>query len=307
MRIVPIAFCFDNNLVAPACVALSSLMMSANADTFYDIFILHSHKQQLKHKELDKLQDYYKNCRIQYRTVGSAFDESFEIRGITTPAYYRLLIPELILEYDKILYSDVDVIFRSDLAKFYDIEIDDNYFAAVEVCTVLRPEIYNYAKNVLKIDVDKGYYYSGNLVINSKQIRSDQIIEKFKTLAGNNYLFQDLDIMNIVCNGRIKSLTPAFCLTNYFYELIITQREKVENLYSKEVISEILSHGIVHYNGAKPWKDWCYNMDIWWKCYRESIFFNEDFSYDFYKRKIGEIDSWSFLKRVKHLLRYFKK
>lgn len=306
MRVVPIVFCFDNNLIFPACVCLSSLMMNAHENTYYDIFILHSQKQTLEHSLLDKLPEIYKNCRIQYRAVDNTFNKSFEIRGITTPAYYRLLIPEIIPEYDKILYSDVDVIFRSDLSPYYEMDLGDNYFAAVEVCTPLRPQIYDYAKNVININVDHGYYYSGNLVINSQKIRDDHITEKFKEHTRKNYLFQDLDIINIVCNGRIKPLSPIFCLTNYFYELIVTRRAEVETLYTKEEIQMILSKGIVHYNGAKPWKAWCYNMDIWWSYYRQSIFYNEEFVYNFYKGKIYEIESWTLIKRLKHLFRYFK-
>ena len=119
MNKIPIAFAFDNNLVFPACVCLSSLMMHAKEDTFYDIFILHSEHEQLNCEELDKLPNYYSNCSVTYRTVGNVFDEAFEIRGITTAAYYRLLIPELIPEYDKVIYSDVDVIFRMDLSELY--------------------------------------------------------------------------------------------------------------------------------------------------------------------------------------------
>lgn len=50
MNIVPIVFAFDNNLILPACVCISSLMMNANEDTFYDIFILHSAHIKLKKK-----------------------------------------------------------------------------------------------------------------------------------------------------------------------------------------------------------------------------------------------------------------
>lgn len=110
MNTVPIVFAFDNNLILPACVCISSLMMHAREDTFYDIFILHAQKEQLERAELDRIPGFYPNCRIRYRSVGDTFDGAFEIRGITTPAYYRLLIPELIPEYDKVIYSDVDVI-----------------------------------------------------------------------------------------------------------------------------------------------------------------------------------------------------
>ena len=119
MNTVPIVFAFDNNLVFPACVCLSSLMMSAKETTFYDIFILYPSSDEFERKDIDKVQEFYPNCRIQYIAVDDTFAEAFEIRGITTPAYYRLLIPELIPQYDKILYSDVDVIFRSDLYDIY--------------------------------------------------------------------------------------------------------------------------------------------------------------------------------------------
>ena len=305
MNVIPIAFAFDSNLVFPACVCMSSLLMNAKADTFYDIYILYSINERLETAELDRLTKYYKNCSITYRTVDRTFDDSYEIRGITTPAYYRLLIPELIPEYDKILYSDVDVIFRSDLSHFYGENIDEYYFAGVDVGLPWRPEILEYARDIIKIDVSKGYYYSGNLLINSKRIREDGIMLRFKELASRNFKFQDLDIINIACNGYIKPFNPEFCLTNYFYELCNTKREQVAKVYPDEIISHILRTGIVHYNGAKPWKGWCFNQDIWWDYFRRSIYFTEKYCYEFYNDRIREVDNWSFVKRLKHLFRFF--
>lgn len=131
MTTIPIVFAFDNRLTIPAGVAITSLLMNAHEDTFYDIFILHSEKESLDKEILAKVSEKFSNCRITYRTVGNIFDNAFEIRDITTPAYYRLLIPQLVLEYDKVLYSDVDVIFRSDLTGFYKTDIDEFYFGGV--------------------------------------------------------------------------------------------------------------------------------------------------------------------------------
>ena len=55
MNVVPIVFAFDNNLILPACVCISSLMMNAKEDTFYDIFILHSIHVVLKKEVLRDL------------------------------------------------------------------------------------------------------------------------------------------------------------------------------------------------------------------------------------------------------------
>ena len=130
MNVVPIVFAFDNNIIQAACVCISSLMMNAKEDTFYDIFILHAKDVNLKKNELNKIPANYKNCKIQYKVVGAEFDDAFEIRHVTKATYYRLLIPNLIPEYDKIIYADVDIIFRMDLAKVYSQDLSNNYLAA---------------------------------------------------------------------------------------------------------------------------------------------------------------------------------
>ena len=301
---VPIVFAFDNKLIFPACVCISSLMMNAKDNTFYDIFILHSHKQPLNHKEIDKLSVYYKNCRIQYRTVDNTFDEAFEIRGITTPAYYRLLIPDLIPEYDKVLYSDVDVIFRSDLSGFYNTDMTGYYVAGVDSLANLQPELVKYYNDIVGTD-SEGVIYSGNLIINSKEILKDNLIPLFKELAKNRYTFQDMDVLNIACRGKIKYLPPAFCLTTYISEFNVYRKEELLKVWSQDDIADALSNGIVHYNGKKPWNDVCINFDIWWEYYRKSPFYNEKYYFDFYYSKLNEYDELPLLKRIKILFRYF--
>lgn len=281
MNTVPIAFAFDNNLILPACVCISSLMMNAREDTFYDIFILHSAKEKLDKGQLDLLPHYYSNCRIQYREVDDTFDHAFEIRGITTPAYYRLLIPELIPEYDKVIYSDVDVIFRSDLAKIYkDTDLQDCYIAGVKLLSYLFPDYNEYYQ---KIGLNPHeIIYSGNLIFNSRKMQEDYIVVKFKQLAGNKYKYQDMDILNIVCRGNIKYLNPSFCVSTYFSQLAIYDKERLKQCWDEKNIEEALQKGLIHYNGQKPWKGYCVNFDIWWEYYRKSPFFDEKFYFDFF-------------------------
>ena len=158
MTTVPILFAFDNKLVQPAGVCLSSLLENAGPDTFYDIFILHDGDTVIDGRILS-LPEHYGNCRITERRVENEFSGAYEIRGITSPAYYRFLAPELIPEYDKILYSDVDVIFREDLSPYYLTDIGDNYFGAVDNCSSLRPDVRKYVSEELHLDYRKGFYY----------------------------------------------------------------------------------------------------------------------------------------------------
>ncbi len=306
MNTIPIVFAFDNNLILPACVCISSLMINAKEDTFYDIFILYSEKEALKREQLDKLPRYFPQCRLQYRAVDNTFDKAFEIRGITTPAYYRLLIPELVPEYDKILYSDVDVVFRSDLADFYLCnDLQDYYVAGVNSLSHLVSEYKAYFD---KMGMDASQIiYSGNLLINSRKMKEDGLIQRFKAISGNKYKFQDMDILNIVCKGKIKYLDPYFCLTTLISELAVYDCDKLRAFWSDTSISRALSEGIVHYNGQKPWKQYCVNFDIWWEYYRKSPFFDGKFYFDFFFTHMYLIENLSLWKRIKILVQYFIK
>ena len=303
-NIVPIAFAFDNNLILPACVCLSSLLANAKEDTFYDIFILHSQSEKLKKDALNKLALYFKNYEIHYRIVDDTFDAAYQIRGINTVTYYRLLIPELIPEYDKIIYSDVDVIFQDDLSNlFFSTDLNGYYLAGVNSLAHLMLGMKAYYER-FRID-STANIYAGNLIINSKALLQDGIIKKFKEHAQKQYQYQDMDIVNIVCAGKIKYLSPSFCVTNYFMDFALNRKNELLTLWSDQEIQNAIFKGIIHYNGPKPWKGYCINFDIWWEYYRKSPFFDEKFYYVFFENQINALDRLSLWKRIKILIRYF--
>lgn len=305
MNIIPIVFAFDENLIIPAGVCITSLLENASEDTFYDIFIIHSSKVSFINTILMKIPELYSNCRINFRTISGQFESSYEVRGITSSTYYRLMIPEIIHEYDKVLYSDVDVIFRDDLSDFYNQDLSGYYLGGVDNCSFVRPDMQKYIHDELGLDYNKGYFYAGNILINSYLMRKDNIVDKFKMLSNNNYKQQDMDIINIVCNGKIKALSPAYCVTTYIYELILNRREALLNKYSDKDLAYALDRGIIHYNGPKPWNQWCYNFDIWWHYYRKSFFFLEKDAMTFYNMRMTDMDRLSLFQRIKSVIKYF--
>ena len=302
---VPIAFAFDSNLVFPASVCLSSLLKNANAETFYDIYILHSRDEDFERSELNRLPLFYANCRIQYRTVDGFFDSAYEIRGITTPAYYRLLIPELIPEYDKVIYSDVDVIFRMDLSELYSMDLSDNYLAATrDVGLNLSKDGVDYIDSMTELEVGN-YLQSGFIMLNSKKIREDGLVAKFKEQAKRKLKFQDQDILNIVCKGKVKFLSLEYNMTDYSFYYAMKERELLYKWFDDRAISNAVANGNLHFNGHKPWKKYWVNFDIWWEYYRKSPFYDEKFYFDFYYNKLDELDQLTLWKRIKILVRYF--
>ena len=305
MNIVPIAFAFDENLILPAEVAICSLLHNALPTTFYDIFILHGNNADLSGFGAQRIKEQYPNCNITLKDVGDSFAGAYEIRGITNVTYYRLLIPTLIPEYEKIIYSDVDVIFREDLSHIYISTVFENeYVAGVRALMHNIPGYADYYSTKLGIS-PADVIYAGNIIINSKKIVEDNMVDVFCEMTKEKFRFQDMDIINIACKDRIKYLEPAFCVTTYFTDFAVNQIEKLTAQWSMPSIMEAMDLGIVHYNGQKPWTGYCVNFDIWWEYYRKSPFFNEKFYFDFFYNKLNEHDQLSLWKRVKILLRFF--
>lgn len=304
MKTIPIAFAFDENLIFPAKICISSLLMNAHRDTFYDIFILCAPECRIDKKDFIRLEEMYP-CKIQFRSFNRNIGKKFEIRSITTACYYRLFIPEVITEYDKIIYSDVDVIFRSDLSDIYEnTDMTHAYFAGVNSCAHLQKVTERYYSRKLNLD-PRSIIYSGNLIIHSKKIREDNLTDIFLKEINKKYTFQDMDIINLVCKGKIKFLSPAFCYTNYISQYSVSRLKDLRNVFTKNELACATIEGIVHYNGVKPWNAYCVNFDIWWEYYRKSIFFDAKFYFDFFYSKLNEYDHLSLWKRIKILIRFF--
>lgn len=304
MRKIPIVLTFDNNLSLPAAVCISSLLESALPDTFYDVYILHSGNAP-EIVGINKICEYYPNVEFHFRSVGNAFENAFEIRGITKTAYYRLLAADYIIEYDRVIYADVDTVFRIDLSELYSYDLKDNYVGAVYAYGLnTKQEGQAYIKSIGL--VPGNYFVSGFLLMDLAKIRQDRLVGRFIELAKKRFKYQDQDILNIVCKDKISSLPFIYHMGVAACEAIslnpkLNNTELLFNPYPKDP----LIYSNIHYNGVKPWRDWCPNLDQWWEAYRNSPIYDPAFYFTFFKSKLDYLDQLSLKKRIKLLLRYF--
>ncbi|QZT36383.1 glycosyltransferase family 8 protein [Halosquirtibacter xylanolyticus] len=270
---VPIVLSFDDQMALPAGVCITSLLDCAKVNTIYDIYILcNDNLSDVSRKYLLRLCDVYDRLTINFVDCGDQFKASFEVRDISVAAYYRLLIPSLLPQLNKAIYSDVDVIFRDDLSELYHtIDLENNYLAGVKAA-FLSSENLAYLD---RLGLDHySYINSGFLVFNCSLIRHDCIENQFLEFSKKDLNFQDQDIVNLVCKDRIRYISPryTFVQSNYMNSFDI---DMLSPIYSKSEIEEARNIGIVHYNGPKPWNELCPRYDIWWNCYRNSIYYDE--------------------------------
>lgn len=261
---IPIVFSTDHNFVMPTGVTICSLLLSADNET-YDIYILASPDvTEVDKKNLEnQVKTISPESTISFIEMGESFNNSFEVRNISTACYYRMMIPWLIPNVDKIIYCDGDIIVHTPLTELFDIDLKDKYVAGNN--SVTGKGWADIKKYLYGIGLDnKEYINSGVLVINSALQRKDNLKVKYEELSKKKFLYQDQDIINIVCKGKIRHFHFKYNLPPYYLGV----HKEINNRY------------ILHYAGDKPWRTFTYAWEEWWEVYKKSLFCDMKFYHD---------------------------
>ena len=89
----------------------------------------------------------------------------------------------------------------------YEKEIGNNYIAAtLELGMNLTEDGQKYIHSMHEFNVCS-YIQAGFIVMNNKAILKDNVHVQFKEWSNKKLKFQDQDILNVVCRGRIYNLS----------------------------------------------------------------------------------------------------
>ena len=262
-NIIPVVFSFDKRIILGASVAIKSLIDCAKETTTYDIRIFHSDLSLKNQKNISKLIENTRH-KIKFHLIDEKqFKNAPHNNGSwRLNVYYRLLTPEILKEYDKAIYSDVDVLFKGDLSEVYNTNIEDYEIAAIpSYTTKYLKEIGS--KRYFEENKNEKNYISGFLVFNNKLMREEKTVDKFfETIKkyGNRLVYFDMDCLNLPCT-RIKDLSMRYCVLETLYEYTdVTKTDEYKafkTLRSINELKEVINNPIIiHYAGklGKPWQ-----------------------------------------------------
>ena len=108
--IIPCAYALDNVYVFPTIVAMISLVENAGKKTFYHIYAMLNSGFKNKYKRaLLSVQKSHKNkCKIIFIDMENKFKNADTNNKITTSTYYRLALPNLLPDVNRIIWMDGD-------------------------------------------------------------------------------------------------------------------------------------------------------------------------------------------------------
>ncbi len=281
MKIIPIFFTFDNNYVMPAAVAFYSLLNKARKNIAYRMYVLHSDITQENQKLLSDITGRFPDSTLEFiDTKGflkdewqnGNFDGHNKRNQFTRDAIVRCFAAKFFPQYDKIVYSDVDIVIQDDISELLDVDLEDKYFAGVKnpfskwlpgELSHLKPEHYEMLKS--------SYIAGGIWVMNLKKIREDNLEQRMLEIINDETIIKrwpDKDIMNIACENKVGFLPLNYI--SYPYLLEVLQKQDFVSDYSREeLFNSIISPKIIHYAAVKPWNNCSIDYAInWWTIFK---------------------------------------
>lgn len=253
--IVSIALATDKNYYAPILVAIKSIVLNSSENYDYRIYILSDSAVNIFQKNiyLSTIENKV-NFKMFFIAVGDQvgsvrLSEKGPTKGITQATYYRFLLPNLLKNTSKIVYMDADTVVLDDIAHIYSNDIGDCYVGGVR--DIVGYQDKKTRCQELNIDNLEQYINAGVLLMNLDEFRKNNLSEEMLKLAAEkSFPYNDQDIINSICYGRIKCL-PLKCNVIIDYLEKPNEISKVLNIdYAKEAKEPI----ILHYAGrTKPW------------------------------------------------------
>ena len=277
---IPIMFCFDNNYVIPAAVAFYSMLENCNKNYFYRMYVLHTdisndNQQKLK----DNIKKFSSFSDLTFINMNNKFEElwrKIETKGhFSKEVMYKVLVASIFPKYDKIITSDVDVVFLNDISESY-FSIDsgeDYYLAGIKIIGKLKWYMDQYLRVFTKEEVEKlSGFCGGYIVFNLKKLREDNMEEKFiKCFENDGYRINQMeqDVLNLCCYPKTKRIPLKYLACSYMWDEYKTEKDMETDIYyKKEEIEDAMKNTVqLHYaTSKKPWKDVdCTKSEVWFE------------------------------------------
>ena len=252
---VVVAFAVNKEFVPYCFVAIFSLIDHIESVREYEIIILET---ELSEEDIELLGSL-SNDKVIVRCINISeyirnivFEESIHL---SVETYYRLFIPAVLSQYERVLYLDSDLCVLRDVAELFDEDIEGYPVGAIQ--DVHSKNIRNHSIDIGNLD----YHYvfnAGVLLINTKEfekqnIRNRCLEELRKDYAKKNrkLVFADQDALNIVLYRNFRELEKKWNC-QWFYTW---RPEALDDDYRERYFNDLNNAYIIHYSGdIKPWK-----------------------------------------------------
>ncbi len=308
LPVIPVMHCFDENYCLAAAVSFYSMLEHASPEYFYKLYVLHSNNISAHSQaKLQRVVHSFPNASLEFINKGGFYDQLWEEVGnkshFSKDMFYKLCVAQAFPNYEKMLITDVDVVWRGDIAYEFNLfDTNEDYY----IGGYNAPFLHNncpltnfmryYDSKWSKEEQQRLLVGGGFLVYNLKKMRLDNLESKLLEFLQDNVhrlLQPEQDVLNYVCYPKIKLLSKNGMVSTYFWSMFDTEEKLNNATWQRSEIEHAMANPIqIHFAGphVKPWKVFnTLRSDLWFETLAKTNYLEEwlDCTYkkfDYYKR-----------------------
>ncbi len=190
---------------------------------------------------------------LEARTIAQHAIDSLPPTLLFSPlVWYRLLLPELLPDLDRVLALDADTLVLQSLSPLYERDLGNNLLAAVGVTTSEQHA------RVLGLDPAQPVFNAGVMLMNLDAMRAAELGPRAIALGHERFhelVYAEQDALTILAEGRWDLIHPRW---NAMSRLWLTPQH-IDPAYSRlDQVSARASPAVVHFEGFQTVKPWFY-------------------------------------------------
>jgi lipopolysaccharide biosynthesis glycosyltransferase len=245
--------CAADERYVPYCAAMLHSLLESQTGMHITIYYLHAPK--LPQTTRATLKEFLSSLGAELVLIEIGDDRIANLPTlprIGPETWFRVLLPELIPDVDRVLYLDADLLVVDDLEPLWTTDLDGYYVGAVS--NVPEPWLANRAAE-LGLPANVTYFNAGVLLLNLAAMRADHCTERLLSYGhsqARNLVMSDQDALNAVLGHKKRTLHPRWNCMNSVYFM-----EEAKRIFPENQVAEAVSEpAILHFEGpdfAKPW------------------------------------------------------
>lgn len=285
-RSIPIVVSSSDYFVPYLSVLLESISVNAKSEDYYDVIVLNKDISFFNMLLLVKQVSKKNNFSIRFYNTQKYIDKTvFRVREhFTVETYFRMFVPYVLIEYDKALYLDSDMVVNTDVAQLYKVDLQDKILGITNDAIMVASyhfEGSNQNKFLKQLNINNPdlYFQAGTCLINLKGYREyidEQVL--ISIISAGTWMYGDQDVLNLLFQGKVYYFDMSW---NYTVDVISGRRTRLIDGYAPQNIKEAYhtakkSPKIIHYAGPqKPWNTYeAEYMQNFWMYAKNSVFYN---------------------------------
>lgn len=250
--------CASNFAYAPHCAAMLHSVLAHRGGLDVQIHYLHGPSFPAQAQDALRAMVERNGGSISFFSIPDDRIEQLPSNlHLSREVWYRIYLPSLLPDVDRVLYLDADTIVTDSLEDLWQTDVTGRYVAAVT--NVFGTWDLHYP-GTLGLPGPSAYFNTGVLLMNLEEMRRDDCTDALRDYAiehGPALWFCDQDAINVVLGPRRLALHPRWNCTNGL--LIFSTSHDV---FDADAVAEARRNpAIRHFEGGGANKPWHYLCD----------------------------------------------